>query len=141
MALLTLLLEALPRPNLLLLLPRSRLQGQEALSQHQAISEALASGSAADVGRALLAAERLLGEAGRLSDEWGDVWQLPWCRWGPGGRGCTAWWAAIAAGLLAVASAIKRPCPVPVQPGAGLCPAAATCAATCCCTWQRCSST
>lgn len=41
-------------------------------------------GNAASAGRALLTAEQLLQEEGRLSEEWTDVWQLPWRRWGQG---------------------------------------------------------
>ena len=37
-------------------------------------------GNAASAGRALLTAEQLLQEEGRLSEEWTDVWQLPWRR-------------------------------------------------------------
>lgn len=44
----------------------------------------------------MLTAEQLLQEEGRLSEEWTDVWQLPWRRWGrasghsgsPGGASC-----------------------------------------------------
>ena len=57
-------------------------QEPTALQQHLAIHEALVAGGAAGAGRALLTAEQLLGEEGRLSVEWADVWQLPWRRWG-----------------------------------------------------------
>ena len=60
--------------------PHLPLQGPEALQQHLAIHEALQSGAAADAGRALLTAEQLLVEAGRVTGEWADVWQLPWRR-------------------------------------------------------------
>lgn len=50
------------------------------LQQHLAIHEALQAANAAGAGRALLTAEQLLGSEGRLSEEWADVWQLPWRR-------------------------------------------------------------
>lgn len=50
------------------------------LEQHLAICEAIQGGSAGDLGRALLSAEQLLAKEGRLSEEWLDVWQLPWSR-------------------------------------------------------------
>ncbi|KAL4423903.1 hypothetical protein ABPG75_001204 [Micractinium tetrahymenae] len=55
-------------------------KGPEALQQHLAICEAAQSGNVADMGRALLSAEQLLAGEGRLSEEWRDVWQLPWSR-------------------------------------------------------------
>ena len=57
------------------------LQAPLVLQQHLAIAEAAQSGQPADVGRALLSAEQLLMEEGRLSVEWGDVWQPLWCRY------------------------------------------------------------
>ncbi|KAL4434797.1 hypothetical protein ABPG77_005324 [Micractinium sp. CCAP 211/92] len=55
-------------------------KGPEALQQHLAICEAAQSGNLADMGRALLSAEQLLAGEGRLTEEWLDVWQLPWSR-------------------------------------------------------------
>lgn len=59
------------------------MQERTALQQHLAIHEALQTSSAADAGRALLTAEQLLVAEGRLSEEWGDVWQAPWRRCAP----------------------------------------------------------
>ena len=56
------------------------LQEPNALQQHLAISEALQQAQAAEVGRALLSAELMLEGEGRLSEQWIDVWQLPWRR-------------------------------------------------------------
>jgi hypothetical protein len=78
------------------------------MQQHLAISEALQQAQAAEVGRALLSAELMLEGEGRLSQQWVDVWQLPWRRWVGG------WWrqpmGAMGAAVEPAAGSLCVPC-------------------------------
>ena len=61
-------------------------QDTQLLREHLAICEALSgSPQAREVALVLLEVERLLAqEEGCLSEEWRDVWQGPWRRYGQG---------------------------------------------------------